>query len=80
VENKIGENLNLKKRKIEILNGRTKSQLDLKDKSQDRLQICIRKPILPLNRSKSRKGVRWVLEIQIPPFSELVSTFELNLV
>jgi hypothetical protein len=33
------ENLNLKKRKIERLNGRTKSQLDLKDRNQDNLEI-----------------------------------------
>jgi hypothetical protein len=36
-ENKIGENLSLRRRRIEMLNARRKSLPDLKDKSPDRI-------------------------------------------
>ena len=37
-ENKTGENLSLRRRRIEMLNARIKSLPDWKDKSQDRLR------------------------------------------
>jgi hypothetical protein len=40
-ENKIEENLSLRRRRIEMLNARIKSPLDLKDKSPDRILITI---------------------------------------
>ena len=40
-ENKIEENLSLKRRRTEMLNARIKSRPDLKDKSPDRLFTAI---------------------------------------